>query len=144
MNKVVIGLAVVVLAFVLFQKHQQDSRVGAYKEKQALLAVSCFEVTRESSRAAPSKNGYSYRYNDLYLSVRAKNVSGRHLRGVVLETHIEDARHSLNGALSIHIGDMSPGQSYTTDEFIKKLTEDQFFRTKKKCRVKHAEVVDAI
>ncbi len=142
MNKVAICLAAVALAFVLFQKHQQDGRGQAYKAKQALIAISCREVPRESSRVAAVKDGYTYTYNDLYLSGTAENVSGRHLRGVVLETPIGDARHSSKGALSIHIGDMSPGQIYKIDEFVKELTKDMSFRSQSKCRVKDVEVVD--
>ncbi len=143
MNKVVICLAAAALAFFVFQKHQQDSRGQAYKAKQALIAISCREVPRESSRVAAVRDGYTYRYNDLYLSGSATNVSGRHLRGVVLETRIQDARHSSDGALSIHIGDMSLGQTYKIDEFVKELTKDMTFRSQRKCRVRDVEVVDA-
>ncbi len=40
MNKIVICLSTALLAFVLFQKHQQDQRRDAYKAHQALIDVS--------------------------------------------------------------------------------------------------------
>lgn len=142
MKPIFICLSAGVLIFVLFQKHQQDQRREAYGEKQALIAVTCWEMTRESNRAGFTQNGYDYKYNDLYLIGQAKNVSGKHLRGVVLQTSISDARDSVDGRLLIDVGDMNPGHVYDIDAFVKELYEDDYFRSVSKCTIKDVQVVE--
>ncbi len=121
------------MVFFLFQEYQQKQRRKAYKAKQALINISCKEVTKESNRPGFMKNGYHYKYNDLYLAGSAKNVSGKRLRGVVLRSY----------ELLINVGDMEPGEAYEINKFVKELYEIIEFRpTKRNCYIKDVEVVE--
>ena len=130
------------MILVLFQNHQQKKREEAFKAKKALINISCKEVTKESNRPMFMKNGYYYKYNDLYLTGSAKNVSGKRLRGVVLRSYISDAKDSAEGELLINVGDMEPGEVYEINKFVKEVSEKIELRRTKNCSIEDVEVVD--